>query len=93
MAKTLAGVLAVSIAALLFAACGGSGLSPAQEERCDSLQKKVEGNEEINSVMMKFIESLPPGDRPNAKGAIDAILEANKRKDEAEKERASLGCP
>ena len=42
MAKTLAGVLAVSIAALLFAGCGDSKPSPAQleEEKCERLNKR-----------------------------------------------------
>jgi hypothetical protein len=47
MAKTLVGVLAVSMAALLFAGCGGSGLSPAQQEVCDQLnakKKELEAN-------------------------------------------------
>ncbi len=94
MAKSLAGVLAVSIAALLFAGCGDqSPGSRAQQERCDSLQQKIERNEEIKSVMDRYLMSLPPEDRPNAKGAIDAIIQSNTNQDEAEKERASLDCP
>ncbi|CAM8625670.1 hypothetical protein MCEKE4_00294 [Acidimicrobiia bacterium] len=34
--------MAVSIAALLFAGCGGSRLSPAQQERCDDLQRVID---------------------------------------------------
>ena len=37
--------------------------------------------------------SLPPEDRRNAKGAIDAIIQSNADQDAAEKERAALGCP
>ncbi len=47
MVKSLAGILAVSIAALLFAACGGSGLSPAQQERCDELQRSITRMQEV----------------------------------------------
>ncbi len=93
MAKTLAGVLAVSIAALLFAGCGGSGLSPAQKERCDRLQEKIENSKDVASVMERYLMSLPPEDRPLAQGAINGVIEANKSRDEAERERASLGCP
>lgn len=42
MKRNLAGVVAVSISALLFAGCGGSGLSPAQQERCDELQRGID---------------------------------------------------
>ncbi len=40
MKRNLVGVMAVSIAALLFAGCSdcGSRLSPAQKERCDALE-------------------------------------------------------
>jgi hypothetical protein len=42
MAKTMAGVLAVSIAALLFAGCGSSSsLSPAQKARCEELARRM----------------------------------------------------
>jgi len=54
VAKTLAGVLAVSIAALLFAGCGGgSPLSPAQKEVCDQLNSK---KKELESQLKKSEE-------------------------------------
>jgi hypothetical protein len=40
MAKKLVCVLVVSTVALLFAGCGGSGLSPAQQEVCDQLNAR-----------------------------------------------------
>jgi hypothetical protein len=40
MVKSLAGCLAVSITALLFVGCGGSGMSPAQQELCDQLNAR-----------------------------------------------------
>ena len=54
MAKTLAGVLAVSIAALLFAGCGGSGLTPAQKERCKELARRM-GPAPANSSQMDLL--------------------------------------
>ncbi len=68
MAKTLAGVLAVSMAALLFAACGGSGLSPAQQEVCDQLNaekkdlekslKSLEGQRYVQMERSRIEKSL-----------------------------------
>ena len=95
MAKTLAGVLAVSIAALLFAGCGNQspGLSGAQRERCDSLQRKIENSKESQSEMRDYLKSLVPGQRDQAEGAMTALVAMGKTQEAAEKERATLGCP
>ena len=44
MAKTLAGVLAVSLAALLFAGCGGSSASPGDKQACALVDAMVGKN-------------------------------------------------
>lgn len=95
MKKILVGVMAISIVALLFAGCGnqGLGLSGAQRERCDSLQRKVENNKKSKSEMETYLKSLAPGQREQAATAIAAILAMDKSQQEAEKERAMLGCP
>jgi hypothetical protein len=79
MAKTWAGVLAVSIAALLFAGCGGEGskLTPAQKERCDRLESLTRT---ADSVMQS-----PEYDIRAQVGAAGVI-------EEYSKERAQLGC-
>jgi hypothetical protein len=41
MKRNLAGVIAVSIAALLFAGCGGSSLSAEQTEKCERVQRSI----------------------------------------------------
>ncbi len=91
MAKTLAGVLAVSIAALLFAGCGDQspGLSGAQRERCDSLKRTIETSKKLRSEMADLILS----GKGSVAFAIDASLDAGKRQEAAEKERATLACP
>ena len=80
MAKTLAGVLAVSIAALLFAGCGRSGLSPAQKERC----------EEIKLFLAKDKQTK---ESAKAQGSsIRSNPEYAKLLEERKKEYAALGC-
>ncbi len=76
MKKNLVGVMAVTIAALLFAGCGaGSKLSPAQKERCDELQRGI-----------TKMESLIPDFKGEA--LINLGLQITKSK----KERADRGC-
>ncbi|MEI7622884.1 MAG: hypothetical protein WCJ88_04975 [Actinomycetes bacterium] len=61
MAKTLAGILAVSIAALLLAGCGDSKPSPAQleEEKCERLNKTRRDLEnEINRLKDKGYSTI-----------------------------------
>ena len=89
MAKTLAGVLAVSIAALLFPACGGSGLSPAQQERCDLLADQMVSDE----ALMKYLRSQygpDIGEWPITESVKSSG--ASSRIDSSSKERAQLGC-
>ena len=95
MKKNLAGVVAISIVALLFAGCGnqGQGLSGAQRERCDSLQRKVENSKKSVSEIDNYVMSLAPGQRDQAIIAAAARVEMRKSQEEAEKERATLGCP
>ena len=78
MAKKTAGVLALSLAALLFAGCGGgSKLSPAQKERCDQLEKATTKAEEL---------MRDPNVDASSKNGLITVIEKNR------KERASLGC-
>ena len=80
MAKKLTGVLAVSMAALLFTGCGGGGgskLSPAQKERCDKLESLTRTAE---SVMR------------SPKYDVGAQMGAAGVAEEYSKERAKLGC-
>jgi hypothetical protein len=71
-AKTLAGVVAVSIAALLFAGCGGGGskLSPAQKELCDQLnarKKRLDAQfNENTSLRLETEQSLAANLRERA---------------------------
>lgn len=90
MAKTLAGVLAVSITALLFAGCGGSGLSPAQQEVCDQLNaKKREIENRIESWKVTVEEWRAAGSRA-AINPSTAQLESELQRNL--KERAASGC-
>ena len=64
MKRKLLGVMALSIAALLFTGCGGSGLSPAQQEVCDQLnakKKELEANIESRDWKTRYWaeKSLP----------------------------------
>ena len=73
--NNLARVLAVSIAALLFAACSGSGLSPAQKERCDQLEakkKEIEANAFIKKEIVKGGMSYPDQLETNLKQRAEA---------------------
>ncbi len=76
MKRNLAGVVAVSIAALLFAGCGdgGSKLSPAQKELCDQL------NAYKKRLDLQFNEDT------TRRFQIEQSLAANL------KERAEAGC-
>jgi hypothetical protein len=89
MAKTLARVLTVSIAALLFAGCGGSGLSPAQKERCDRLADQMASDEALmRSLRLKYgpdTGKWPITDSAKSNGA-------SSRMDSNSRERAQLGC-
>ena len=76
MAKTFAGILAVSITALLFAGCGGSDMTPAQKERCEELGRRIR-SAPANATEFKKHSYDPT--RPN-------YLE------EYRKEFAALGC-
>jgi hypothetical protein len=81
MAKTLAGILAVSMAALLFAGCGDNGpkMSPAQKE----LQKKA--CDELNAKK-KQLEATIKGTDWRARDKAETSLESNL------KQRAEAGC-
>ena len=79
MAKTLAAILAVSIATLL-AGCGGSGLSPAQQEVCDQLNAKKKAIE----AKIDDHNQLYPGN--DGRLAYDRELQASL------KERAAASC-
>ena len=75
MAKTLAGVLAVLITAFLFSGCGGSGLSPAQQEVCDRLKAKkqeIEANAFIKKEIVKGGMSYPEQLELNLKERAEA---------------------
>ncbi len=91
MAKTFAGVIAVSIAALLFAGCSGgskpvqtttqSTLSPLQTERCAELRQRIDDG------LLRFSREQRATDYFSIMGTPlgQAI-------DDAKKERAALGC-
>ncbi len=68
------------MAALLFAACGGSGLSPAQQEVCDQLNAKKKA---IEAEIDQF-DQLYGG--KNGRLAYDKELQASL------KERAAANC-
>jgi hypothetical protein len=96
MAKTLVGVLAVSIAAFLFAGCGDTGpkMSPAQKElqkkTCDQLNANKKEIENRLASWRKFVEEWraagsKSGVDPSEK-SIQSELERNL------KDRAAAGC-
>lgn len=90
----VASLLALVIAAA--SACSGNqspGLSGAQRERCNSLQRTVENFRSQEAEMQKYLGTLQLGQRDLGQGAMDAIVSMGKSRDTAEKERASLGCP
>ena len=76
MKRNLVGVMAVSIAALLFAGCGGSGLSPAQKERC----------EELRSIQKGLRDALGRGGPVSPESAIPEMIQ------NTNKELADRGC-
>jgi hypothetical protein len=93
MAKTLVGILAASIAALLLGGCGGpssssekqqsptSTLSPAQVERCEELDQRIKYGTQILSTAGKNKDFL-----------YDEGTRTGQLVEDAKKERASLGC-
>ena len=87
MKRNLVGVMAVSIAALLFTGCGG--LSPAQKERCEWLAEKIESAEDLKKSLV--IENGPD----LSKWPFQQLLRSSGATDRIEssgKERAELGC-
>ena len=76
MKRNLVGVIAVSMAALLFAGCGGgSGLSPAQKERCEGLERGI-------TALKKSLPDLE----------IEFQIKGMEKLTEWNKERADRGC-
>ena len=77
MKKNLAGVVALSIAASLFAGCGGgSNLSPAQKDRCKELERRMGPAPANSSELEKFAHDF---------------TRANNL-EEYRKEAAAIGC-
>jgi hypothetical protein len=96
MAKILAGVVAVSIAALLFAGCGDDGpkMSPAQKElqkqTCDQLNAKKKETENRIASWKVTVEEWRAAGRGAAINPSTKDLESELERNL--KERAAWGC-